>query len=484
MSPHNENKQIYRASAWHDYYMPGYYMLTIVTTNRLRQLGTIEGTSEEDAHTTLSPLGQYLDTYIKTLNHDFPEIEVITYTILPDHLHLLLQVHEQMTRHLGAIVTSIKTHTTREYLHQETRRTGQLSVTIQSDPREAWRQQNRLNNLQSWLHTTALTPTTTLTPLQQDALWVMQQQLDQPGTPATTCPTQGRPGRPESPLPIRHIDPLWQQGYHDRIVTKRGQIATLRHYIARNAARLWMKQHADRNLTQVHDLRIPIAFEQAIALKALAVWCDERRTVQTSQYSRATPDAATFCELLSICLRKSAGADEQPYLHCRACGNADLLGMGRPLIDLRLSRSITEQQFETAIRNVMKRCEEEEAIVVSPFLSWSEKEVLRLLRKHQYPHIMLRGEEMSMVWKASDSPSSNHHQQMPQWYRVSAMYRDLNAAEPTSDFDVSLSGQLLTLAPWPNRPRGQHMCKFDMELMNKMAWALAQTYWGGVASGW
>lgn len=433
-------------------------MLTMTTNGRRRLLGSLAGSSEADAHTVLSPLGQCLSDAIQQLNMEVPEILVIDYTILPDHLHLLLQVQQQMRNHLGTIVSRLKTRTTRLHLQQETHRVQCLAVTQQTDKREAYRQQQRLADLQNWLSNGAPIPTNgQLTNLQKEALWVMQQQ-----TTATTT------------LPIQYLPPLWDEGYHDRIVMRHGQIATLRHYIARNAARLWQKQHADPALVQVRDLQLQIPLETAQTLKDLAIWCDQRRTLQTSRHSQAQPMATTYVELLGLCLRRSV-EDPQPYLRFRACGNADLLSCGRPLLALRLSRSISEDEFNRSVAHVMTLCEEQGAIIVSPFLSWSEKEVLRLLRYQGQPHIVLRGEEMSWVWKPSDSPTSNHQQKMPDWYRASPMFRDLNNAETVSDFDLTLKGQLLTLSPWPERPRGQQMNKFDMEMMNAMAKALAAT---------
>lgn len=62
---------------------------------------------------------------------------------------------------------------------------------------------------------------------------------------------------------------------------------------------------------------------------------------------------------------------------------------------------------------------------------------------------------------------------MPEWYRASPMFRELNGAETPSDFDLTLEGLMLTLAPWPQRRRGLHLMKPDMELMNGMARVLA-----------
>ena len=87
-----------RRSLCHDYYAPGTYMLTIVTEERVRLLGHIEGTARNRAmgqlpHMVLSALGRrVLEEEIPKIPRLYPNVEVWRVAFMPDHIHLLVRV--------------------------------------------------------------------------------------------------------------------------------------------------------------------------------------------------------------------------------------------------------------------------------------------------------------------------------------------------------------------------------------------------------
>lgn len=75
-----------------DYNNQGAYFLTICTHNRKQILSRIVGGVVPDAPcvTELLFCGRIADKYIKQLNSFYDDIEVISYVIMPNHIHLLL----------------------------------------------------------------------------------------------------------------------------------------------------------------------------------------------------------------------------------------------------------------------------------------------------------------------------------------------------------------------------------------------------------
>jgi len=276
------------------------------------------------------------------------------------------------------------------------------------------------------------------------------------------------------PIELTIVPPLWAQGYHDRIVTRYGQITAIRNYIHRNVARLWMKRNTMGGMMRIRVTEIPLSWPLAQRIKDFAVYWDSCRQVQHSAYSHRHDDTHygdTYTQLTSIFLRKRA---DQPFIRVKACGNSTLLESGRPLVRIRVSRSVTERQFYEELDRILTLCEKEGAIPISPFLSWSEKEILLALRHNQYQHIIIHGEAMSDLWKPSDQSFCNHHQTMPLWYTNSPLYRKLHTTQTGSDITLVRDGQALFLAPWHERPRSQKPGKPDCELMNEMCAAIEQ----------
>lgn len=433
----NADKQIMRAK-WHDYRAEGCYMLTMNVENRTAMpFGTVNGESELTAAVVLTPLGASLDKAIADIPAHYPETEVLDHIVMPDHCHILLHVRKNMEKHLGNVVRALKSVTTKAYLQALDAAEGGYHL-LNRDLSQARR--NRIR------HT--------------DANIVGG---------STSAPITGEM------TPIL-VAPLWAAGYHDRIVRRLGQLAKLRQYIRRNPARLWLKQHADRGLTAVRDIRIPLTIDHAQQLKQQAEYWDLHRTktpTATSHRHDGRQYAASYIQLTQRFLRKSiTDGTVQPFLSGRICGNRDLLDCGRPLVSVRISRSVTRDGLLAELHRLLDLCETEGAILISPFISWSEKEVLKAARTNNYPHIIISGEAMSMFHKPSDATRAVESQYTPQWYSANPI---VNVPASCSDLDCTLSGRLLTIALWPDRPQSERPSKPDCEIMNAVCKLLSST---------
>lgn len=572
------DNQILRAR-WHDYFDKGFYMITMNVEDRAtRPFGEMVGDSEDTAYVKLTPLGSRVAEVLSGLQQFYPEIEVVHSVVMPDHCHLLIEVQATMAKHLGAVVRAIKSVTTKAYLQALDAAEGGFHL-LNRDLSKAQHQRDR----------------------QSDANIAAQ--------------VGGGAVGGSSSAPI-YVPGLWAEGYHDRIVTRYGQIATLKRYITRNPARLWLKYHADSSLMAVHDVRIPIALELAQQMKDFALYWDAHRPKVQSPFAfrhDGTVYARTYLELVQKFLRKkrnapithqnstplppasshgagcqqdgalppasshgagsqqdaslspvsghgagsqqgaamplasSHGAGSQqdgalppasshgagcqqdgaitPFLALRVCGNYALLDAGRPLVRVRISRSVTREQLQDEMLRLLGLCEREGAVLVSPFISWSEKEVLKAARMNGYPHIVVMGEAMPHVFKPSDAVRDVQSQYVPEWYAKAPLVGQLNAnaadkrqqtppqkgtppapspnngttsvpspqkgatsvplqqkgitSVPSpnngtasvpmrSDMDCIIAGEMLLMAPWADRPKSEKAGKAECELMNEL----------------
>ena len=101
---HNKQNRILRAK-WMDYRSPSIMMVTIVTTKRLPLLGKLQG-----ENIILTELGQKVAEEIKRIPTYIgaESIEIYSYVIMPDHVHILLHIHEHLPRHLGYYIRWFK----------------------------------------------------------------------------------------------------------------------------------------------------------------------------------------------------------------------------------------------------------------------------------------------------------------------------------------------------------------------------------------
>lgn len=101
-----EKKQnhVYRPS-WVDFRGPAIHLITITTSLRESLLGELVGEQIE-----LSPIGKKVAEEIAhiPMYHDASAIEIYKYVIMPDHVHILLRVHERLPKHLGQYIRWFK----------------------------------------------------------------------------------------------------------------------------------------------------------------------------------------------------------------------------------------------------------------------------------------------------------------------------------------------------------------------------------------
>lgn len=107
---------------WMDYQDPSIMLLTLVTTDRMPLLGKL--VRETIQHT---PLGEKVAKEIERIPtyKGAESIEIYSYVVMPDHVHILLRIHDRLPLHLG--------HYIRWFKRQCTLACSDLGVTSPSD---------------------------------------------------------------------------------------------------------------------------------------------------------------------------------------------------------------------------------------------------------------------------------------------------------------------------------------------------------------
>lgn len=241
-----------RRSPWHDYCRKGTYMLTLVVAGRRPLLGTLAGrtdvrpNSPDAPRVCLSPLGSaILNDEVQKISRYYPMVEVWRLCIMPDHIHIIVRVKEDMPSgyHLGQVVRGFKTGCSR-----------------------------------AWWRLSAPSPLPSGEPS---------------GIVAATVPSVSPEGLPASvPAPVPSAFPeglprpvLFEPGYNDKILLHEGQLDNWKAYLDDNPRRLLIKRQNPRLFTILHDMPIAGRNCQIIGNRFLLDIPDKMAVIVHRRYS-------------------------------------------------------------------------------------------------------------------------------------------------------------------------------------------------------
>ena len=221
----------HRRAQWGDYNGIGLYMVTLCVEGRSAVFGRLEGDIRATRGTKAFPhlvpteLGRVvLEEEIPKIHGIFPQVEVWQVALMPDHIHLLLYIREPLPpkKRLGNVVGGF---------------TGGCS-------RAWWRRiQPEANASGTTASTTAGSTAGTTA-----------------GTTAsTTAGTVAVPGASASGrvgISGASRRPLFEEGYHDRIIKRPGMLENIKRYMADNPLRAMMRRTLPRLLERRLHLRI------------------------------------------------------------------------------------------------------------------------------------------------------------------------------------------------------------------------------------
>ena len=117
-----------RRRVGHDYRERCIYMITLVVKEHRPLLGTLAGDGEtQPAILQPTPLGQAVIHSLASIPQFYPEIDIWTHQLMPDHLHAIIFVKRRIPVHLGTVINGFKVACNRIY--------RQL---VKSDPPGLW----------------------------------------------------------------------------------------------------------------------------------------------------------------------------------------------------------------------------------------------------------------------------------------------------------------------------------------------------------
>lgn len=98
-----EGKLQGKRAYFQDYRKPWFYMVTMTTLRRVPLFGTCRNHAVD-----LSPAGQIAEELWCAIPQAYPQLEMQTHIIMPDHLHGIIRVKEEMPQPLGVPIRAFK----------------------------------------------------------------------------------------------------------------------------------------------------------------------------------------------------------------------------------------------------------------------------------------------------------------------------------------------------------------------------------------
>ncbi|MBR4897481.1 MAG: hypothetical protein IKZ48_01660 [Prevotella sp.] len=311
LHPHDIQQNQHRRADWQDYGGTGLYMVTLCIEGRQGLFGHLEGDirAQRDSaafpHIVPSALGRaVLEEELPKIPYYYPQVELWKAALMPDHLHLLFYIREPLPpgKHLGHIISSFKGGCSRAW----------------------WAQQQA--------QTTATQGTA----------------ADATGT-AAPVPIPAPTPVPAASAAVKR-PPLFERGYHDRIIRRPGMLENIKRYMADNPLRALIRR------------QLPHLMERRLHLRVGA------------------HDYAAFGALFLL----KRAEKEQVFYHRRD----KTTGLPTELTDSYRQQS--EHQLSEAREGV---------VLVSPSISKGESLVIKTAIDEGLPVIQLQKEPIERYWK-------------------------------------------------------------------------------------
>jgi hypothetical protein len=238
ITPAETKHNQHRRAAWADYTGTGLYMVTLCVEGRQPVFGHIEGDiraqrgTDAFPHLVPSVLGRaILNEELPKIHAVYPQVELWQVALMPDHLHLLLFVRQPLP---------------------SKKRLGHVIGAFMGGCSRAWW---RLASPQQPMLPTANAEGTAAAPSAEGTAAIPSAE----GTAAIPS-AEGTAATPSAVVPGASAPgnkrPLFEQGYHDRIIKRPGMLDTIKRYMADNPLRALMRRAMPALLQRRLHLRI------------------------------------------------------------------------------------------------------------------------------------------------------------------------------------------------------------------------------------
>ena len=233
----HELSPTHRRSMYHDYKGRGIYLVTFNTENRQPLLGCLCGDCAENAYIQPTTLGQEvlrcwqaipsIQRHLASKKSQQSgivhrrEIQLLAYQLMPDHFHGIIFIKEDMDVALGHVLHGFMVGCTKAY-HK--------MLSLASTPK--------------------VPPSSSVSPSAgspKNLVDFWGALAYSPSHPVSVPPSAYSPSHPVSVSPSAYSPSpkpsLWQKGYHDRPLTRDGQLQNMIDYVHDNPRRLFIRRH-------------------------------------------------------------------------------------------------------------------------------------------------------------------------------------------------------------------------------------------------
>jgi len=216
----------HRENGW-DYKGRAIYHFTLPVEERYPLFGTLEGESAETAFVRLNPFGRCVYQMLCGLAQFYAgkgfALKVLAQKVMPDHVHLVIQVLEPLPQSIGAVVRGFKSGCTKVY--KEMYGSGENAAGVHG---------NGEGNA-AGVHGDG----------EENAAGVHGKDENRENTDEVHGNGEGK-----APVQFARIfasrGSIWEQNpayYHERILHAPGQLRRMIDYVKDNPRRLWIKSH-------------------------------------------------------------------------------------------------------------------------------------------------------------------------------------------------------------------------------------------------
>ena len=226
MSDSRTIPQQHKRALNHNYHGRGIYLVTCCTEGRLPLLGTLTGNSADTATIVPTKLGEAVEQcwqQIPTIQKRLAEqksdatgtivtrdISLLAFQLMPDHIHGILFVRQEMDIALGDVIRGFMVGCTQAYAALRG------TATLPTPPIGGTPNNEAIN---------AISAVNFADGVQSDSV-----RLD-----------SVRSG--VAPIGAARKQPLFEKGYHDRLLKHSGQLQQMIDYVHDNPRRLWLKRN-------------------------------------------------------------------------------------------------------------------------------------------------------------------------------------------------------------------------------------------------
>ena len=226
----------HRENGW-DYKGRAIYHFTLPVEERFPLFGVIDGESAETAFVRLNPFGRRVCQMLCGLAQFYAgkgfALKVLAQKVMPDHVHLVIQVLEPLPQSIGAVVRGFKSGCTKVY--KEMYGSGDNAAGVHG------KDENRGNA--AGVHGKDENRDNTAGVNGKD-------ENRGNGADGHERGADGHERGAEAPMHFARIfarrDSVWEQNpayYHERILHAPGQLRRMIDYVKDNPRRLWIKSH-------------------------------------------------------------------------------------------------------------------------------------------------------------------------------------------------------------------------------------------------